>query len=678
MCSTPDLELGTDLFVGAAVDFDLSILDALVEQPELADANTATTTHPCDGVPIYPHGYSVRVAVDVTQQELAARLAVKGFPLGTPAWKTWESHGRRRHCLRGSKWVTERIAKTQSLPLHKANRAWRTRLYNLAVEVGQDKLSLDLQGVRHEPDVQRVLEDVLGFQQDQWRILHYRRAERFIVLMPHEAHRLADALGKQPQRGSGRLARKIWLARDHEIPITIRQRTKALAKLSIYKINNGATSPYKCELVLQGKSASNQHFQQADIEKLDLVLLDLVAQHSLHPIAKPARWQPCTGKTPAERGSFEPNIKKLGRAAYRGSKAATEALQAVVAVCHTPPDAEVVSFALDSQSEAFPPPPRPRIRFGCPGEGAIPTGEMGSPGGASLDEAAPPDGNDLDEGSHDFIPQEGELGSMPQDDEHTSRVGNDRSSVSPEGHLPWTLIEGGPLVPSLYISGAPKDVDPIWHPDAYERLASELALLAGALSEVILDPEVDPSAFLVALEHHVDDFAVISVAHPWNAWQSVMDAAQRHPGNDNTRTLVLVIDPTASCAVDSAVSTWDPDAEELLPGPLVRPDVPWVQDPLALTTKATAAWLWGLMRELREQACERAGGRVIVITTDARPDHGRGRLLRSHRFHDSRVRSWIGDAGRYWAHQRYHVEPGRRPRVVTWKDEAEGLTGREL
>ena len=97
--------------------------------------------------------------------------------------------------------------------------------------------------------------------------------------------------------------------------------------------------------------------------------------------------------------------------------------------------------------------------------------------------------------------------------------------------------------------------------------------------------------------------------------------------------------------------------------------------------KATAAWLWDLLRGLREEVCERLGGTVIVVTVDARPDHGRGPLLRSHYFRDARVRSSIGDAGRYWAHQRYFVEPGRRGRVrriVAWKDEAEGLTGREL
>ncbi len=645
MCCTPKLEPSNDTSRSDACGSDL---DALLAD-ELPDRSvaTATVTRPCDGVPIYPHGFSVRLAIDATGHEMADRLATSGYPLGTLAWKVWETRGRQRHCMRGSKWVTERIAKTQRLPLHRANRDWRTRIFNLVFEIGEGGVFLDLQGTRIKTDVRHLVEDVLGFRADQWRIQHYRRAERYVVLMPHEAHMLAGALGAQPQRGSGRLARKRWLVRDYEIPITIRMRTKVTAKLSVYRINNGATSPFKCELVLEGKTSSHQHFQEDDVELLDVILLDLVARHDLHPICKPARWEPYTGRTAADRGSFDLALKKVGKAAYRGCKAATPGIQRVVRVCHTPSEVEVISFAHESQDEGYPPCPRSSIRF----------------------ESHPHPHHPI----HD--------GSLPHGIPGHHHDGMKVPYLSRGGHLGWTLIEGGPLVPSLYHSHRPEDIEPLWHADPLDRLASELALLRGNLSEVVLHPEVDPDVFLGALERHLDDFAVVSIAHPWNAWHSVIDAARRHPGDDDTMTVVLVVDPTAACAVESAVSMWDSESGRLLPGPLVQPDASWVQDAFALTMKATAAWLWDLLRGLREEVCERLGGTVIVVTVDARPDHGRGPLLRSHYFRDGRVRSSIGDAGRYWAHQRYFVEPGRRgrvQRVVAWKDEAEGLTGREV
>lgn len=662
MYSTPTSRDDTDLPSADSCAIDI---DALEEPCAAVSVATATSTHPCDGVPIYPHGISVRVVIDVRGNELKDKLATVGYPLDGPAWRTWTSHGRRRHCMRGSKWLTERIAKTRRLPLHRANRDWRTRLFNVAFDIASGPIFLDLQGTRIDADVRRLVEDVLGFHVDQWRILHYRRAERYIVLMPHEAYRLAESLGTKPCRGNGRLARKRWLARDHEIPITIRHRTNGVAKLSVYRINNGATSPFKCEVVLQGKTSGRQQFGEKDIGKLDAILLDLVVRHDLHPICKPARWEPYTGRTAVDRGNFDISLKKIGWSAYRGCKPATEGIQEVVRVCHTPSEVEVISFAHESQGEGYPPSPRSRIRF----------------------ESHPhPHHPILDDGSHPHphphhpIVDDGSLPDGIPSRHHDAMKLSIRSS-SPGRHLGWTLVEGGPLVPSLYRSHLPEDVEPLWHPDPYDRLASELALLRGTLSEVVLDPEVDPGSFLGALERHLDDFAVISIAHPWNAWQSVIDAARRHPGDDDTMTVVLVIDPTAACVVESAVSVWDDDSGRMLPGPLVRSDVAWVQDAFALTTKATAAWLWDLLRGLREEVCDLSGGRVIVVTVDARPDHGRGPLLRSHCFRDGRVRSSIGDAGRYWAHQRYYVEPGRHGRarrVVAWKDEAEGLTGREL
>ncbi|MFI5299363.1 MAG: hypothetical protein ACHREM_14810, partial [Polyangiales bacterium] len=106
------------------------------------------------------------------------------------------------------------------------------------------------------------------------------------------------------------------------------------------------------------------------------------------------------------------------------------------------------------------------------------------------------------------------------------------------------------------------------------------------------------------------------------------------------------------------------------PGPFDTPygaaEVTW--------PRAVGVWLWSLLQALRT-VCEESGLNVVLITVDARRDVDSGLLRRSHYFTDARVRSFIGDAGRYWAHQRYIVEDGR---VVAIKDEHMGLPWRIL
>ena len=96
--------------------------------------------------------------------------------------------------------------------------------------------------------------------------------------------------------------------------------------------------------------------------------------------------------------------------------------------------------------------------------------------------------------------------------------------------------------------------------------------------------------------------------------------------------------------------------------------------------KGIAGLLAGHLERLRD-VCEADGVRAIVISEDARPDHGRGPWRASHRCRDSRVRSTIGDAGRYACHLRYLVESDERGTItdiVMIKDKAEGLPGRVL
>jgi hypothetical protein len=193
-----------------------------------------------------------------------------------------------------------------------------------------------------------------------------------------------------------------------------------------------------------------------------------------------------------------------------------------------------------------------------------------------------------------------------------------------------------------------------------------------------------------------------------DTWQSVIEATHRFPvGEAPIDTLIVPIDVTAVFDISSAIvggeepwfgpeEPWfGPDGElvgdldKLFPPPanhgdggeLPRfgPDGELVGDldklfqdgplaPLANhdgrdTThkamgahKVMGAWLFDTFKELRNLG-ERTGLRVVVVTCDDRPDHGRAPcLLKAHYFHDSRVRSFIGDAGRYYCHQRYLVE----------------------
>jgi hypothetical protein len=242
-------------------------------------------------------------------------------------------------------------------------------------------------------------------------------------------------------------------------------------------------------------------------------------------------------------------------------------------------------------------------------------------------------------------------------------------------------------------------------------------VLPGHLVEVVLDPEQCPRDLLDALVGgqlgRVGVSALCTTdpsGHP-DTWTSVVEKINQCPPADDMNTWVLFIDPNAIADVSDAVSVYSETTGRTTFGPLVSSV--WaatVNDVMPLWPKAMGAWLWPVFQGLRD-LCERTGIRVVVITTDLRPDHGRApTLLRTHRFRDARVRSFIGDAGRYWSHLRYLVESGTRiqahpahtlvapdgdqdvvrpciaydehhrvvERVVCLKDEAEGQVGRVI
>ncbi len=240
------------------------------------------------------------------------------------------------------------------------NRTWRTRIYFLGVEEDGDGYAVDLQGVRYR-DIDRFMEDVLQIPEDKYDVDYYRKAERHLVLSPHGAHRVAEGLGGQPVAGRGRLSRKRFLLKDHEVPVTVRRRTQMTTKVTVYRIDRGATSQFKCEVSLAGKRRDRQQFHEADIEKLDKILLMLVGDLNLSPTYKPARWEPRNFSATIEQDRFDPQTQKLGQKAWRGSPV-TKRLREVVQKCHTP-DAVVL---LESRGQAGTYLPDTRIRTYTP------------------------------------------------------------------------------------------------------------------------------------------------------------------------------------------------------------------------------------------------------------------------------------------------------------------------
>jgi hypothetical protein len=63
---------------------------------------------------------------------------------------------------------------------------------------------------------------VLGLHAADYGLDYYRAAERFIVLMPYEAHHLAERLAQPPVEGKGRWGRKRFLVKDYPVPVVVR------------------------------------------------------------------------------------------------------------------------------------------------------------------------------------------------------------------------------------------------------------------------------------------------------------------------------------------------------------------------------------------------------------------------------------------------------------------------
>lgn len=250
-------------------------------------------------------------------------------------------------------------------------------------------------------------------------------------------------------------------------------------------------------------------------------------------------------------------------------------------------------------------------------------------------------------------------------------------------------------------------------PLPWDLLAEDLSQYEGYLSEVLLDANQDPQGLVDAIvSREPGGSTAIGVlaadlGSGVESWNSLVRMVDSFPATEELRTLIVLVDPSIMLAIDELIV---PRAESLMdqvilevesefeggpmtvnnrgeaPAPDPRPalfsDPNWQQHwcSFPLYAKATAALLSPMLADLR-QVCETTGLKVVLVTVDTRPEHGKGRLLPTHFFRDGRVRSHIGDAGRHYAHLRYLVESdddGRPYWVGMLKDEGQGLPGRML
>ncbi len=629
--STPDDENFT------AFDEDVSF-GLGSTSPLRRDLGSYSATDDVDGVLIYTHACSLRVGFNLDTPAVLKALERCGWSSDARTWKLSKpGGGASRYVLRGSKWLDERAPSNRKLPFVGRNEAWKTRIYSLAVETKGDHVHVDLQVVRHG-DIVRFFEGVLALKNTDYKINYYRTIERYVVLPPHEAFKFAEQLGEAPVAGKGRKSRLRYLVKDVEVPVTIHKRAKATAQLVVYRVDRGATAAFKVELRLRGQRRDRKEFHQADVEKLDAVLLDLIDKYQLKTIPKPVRWEPRSFGTSLERGAFDPNVQKLPQKAWRGYQI-PKRIKRIVELCHTPNLVQWVSCARDP--DAFPPSTRIRTEV-----------------------------------------------------DSSSSSCSSRSSRRRRGRkVEWECVEGQGFEVTQYVlkvnsqrtQGSPTTSTTAPR-DPWDWIVHDIHQSRVYFHEVILDVEQSPRKLLDALvggklgKVGVTGLCAVDAGGFLDMYQSAVEKLKTHPFEDDIETLVVVVDVSASLAVArAAVGDFEPqfDADGVIvnlddmfqPGPLMPPEhvVPGM-DALPALFKATGAWLDDLFAQLR-QLGEQTGLKVIVVTCDGRPDHGRGSLLRTHFFKDGRVRSSVGDAGRYNSHVRYLVE-----RVVVATRSSKGRT----
>jgi len=572
---------------------DESLLGAYSSDVSAADAVVIATD---SEDPLYSHGYALRVIVRATRDKALAALEKIDWAPDSSDWRAGKLKHCRRWILRGSTFITHRKPRNERLPMAQFNSASKTNLYSLMIDDDGEEIALIFHGVRRS-DVETVLCNTMGLGGADYYVAHYTALERYFVLGPREALRLAAELGGEATNGRGRAARKQYLLRDLEVPIVVGERARRTAKITIYRLRGGATAQYKVELRLKGRSRDRMQFSESDVPKLDAALEHLIEAHGLTPVSKPARWEPVTANSWRRDG----RLAVIGQSAYRG-RAVDQERSRLAEACHTPCLAFLTGFRVGSLTSVYP----KYIR------------------------------------------------------------NSDPSRSTPES--------------------LPSDAHPPRRHRAWRSLAGDIGRYEGYLSEVILDANQDPAPFIEALiEDQGEAVGVGMITYApadghADSWGSVTRLAAHHPVIDETQVLVVVVDFSCTLSIESAMFSPIGDSlTESVPGPLYPPY--WQQSwGLPPWEKALGPLMAPTFSGWRETA-ETTGMRIVTITTDLRPAHGRGELLKTHRFRDGRVRSHVGDAGRYYAHLRYLVDSdvnGRPVKITMAKDEGEGLPGRVI
>lgn len=588
-----------------------------------------------EDLPIYSHGFHVRLRLCLPKQEALERL--RGIGYASVPNRAWKACGTDTLALKGSTRLTNRAplarrGESRSV-LQERNRKWRTRLYSVAVDERDVAVFLELQGVRQE-DIGRFCEGVLALGKVEYELAYYRRLERYVVLSPPDAHRLASAL-RHLDQGPKPKPELEMLVREIQFSTTVRRRARSMLRVKLYRVRPGGTAPFRLEAWLQGCASDRTQFFLEDGAVLDDQLRALVVEHGLRPIEKPARWEP-EDENVAPR---DPDFACLPYRVYRGAKAAGERL----AKCH-PPCAVNSGVNLLLQAVA------PQIgRTHRVSDGEIGKQEGGEGGGPQEDNVGQPH------------PRRG-AAAVPGDLLHAwaryERYLGLHSVAFPSRPVP------APTPTSKSLARAP------WAEVLARRIRS---LPDGFIAEVVLDPCRDPTTLLEALldAQGADDvgFAYLGIGD--DMWQGMAELMARHRRPEAPRVAVLVVDPDAACLLAGDWQAHENDAlAKGLPGEACEHAV-------VAVPRTQASMFWRVL-EAATAAFERDGGKLVLISADARPIHGRGRLLGEHFRSDARVRSTLGGAGRYWAHVRYLVEGTPEPRVVMTKDFEHGKVGQVL
>jgi len=271
---------------------------------------------------LYTHGLSARILLvgDANDDSVLRRLDwsprhcgwVRSKPRGGPRWQ-----------LRSSAWLTGQRA-SRSSGIGRRNRRWDTAIASLDLQHGPEAWAIDIETVRRS-DIPTLMGTVLGLEPGQWRIAYFRKLERFACISARDAFRLAPALGlrEEPVRGERDHDERTWgkacLVRPGElgVPVTIRTRARAHANVVLYQVANGATAgTWKLEARLRRRT-SQLPFEEADGQRaLDQVLTDIIYDHSLDIVAKPARWEP---RSRFDHRRAAGDIAGLPMASWRGS-----------------------------------------------------------------------------------------------------------------------------------------------------------------------------------------------------------------------------------------------------------------------------------------------------------------------------------------------------------------------